>query len=237
MDQSFLILLATTISVAFIHTLIGPDHYVPFIALSKARNWSMPKTIAITATCGLGHILSGVALGLLAASVEGILSRIEIIESVRGGIAAWLLTAFGFVYCVWGIRMASQNRTHSHFHDHGDGTPHDHAHDHHRDHAHPHGAGGREITPWVLFVIFVFGPCEPLIPLIMYPATQNSLARVLFVTITFGAITIAAMIGVVVTSTFGLKKIACVPFVERYGNALAGGMICSCGLAISFLGL
>jgi len=25
---------------------------------------------------------------------------------------------------------------------------------------------------WALFLIFVFGPCEPLIPLIMYPAAK-----------------------------------------------------------------
>jgi sulfite exporter TauE/SafE len=237
MDHSLIILLATTVSVALVHTLVGPDHYVPFIALSKSRNWTLPKTIAITAACGAGHILSGVLLGVLAASLESVLSKIEIIESIRGSIAAWLLTAFGFVYCVWGIRSAVQNRKHSHFHGHDTGISHEHEHDHHLTHAHVHAVDEKEVTPWVLFIIFVFGPCEPLIPLIMYPATQNSVASVALVTLTFGVITIAAMLCVVVASTYGLQKIARIRFFERYGNAMAGGIICSCGLAITFLGL
>ena len=34
---------------------------------------------------------------------------------------------------------------------------------HHGEHMHPHLVGA-SLTPWALFVIFVFGPCEPLIP-------------------------------------------------------------------------
>jgi len=32
------ILLGTSITLALFHTLIGVDHYIPFIALSKANN-------------------------------------------------------------------------------------------------------------------------------------------------------------------------------------------------------
>ena len=41
-----------------LHTLIGMDHYVPFIAMSKARHWSMPRTLTITFLCGIGHLAS-----------------------------------------------------------------------------------------------------------------------------------------------------------------------------------
>ena len=33
------ILLSTAAAIAFIHTLIGPDHDLVFVALGKARNW------------------------------------------------------------------------------------------------------------------------------------------------------------------------------------------------------
>jgi hypothetical protein len=49
MNQELGILLITAVSIEFFHTLFGPDHYVPFIAMSKARNWSTLKT---TILCG-----------------------------------------------------------------------------------------------------------------------------------------------------------------------------------------
>ncbi|MBI9104672.1 MAG: sulfite exporter TauE/SafE family protein [Spirochaetales bacterium] len=238
MDQNIMVLLLTTLSVGFVHTLIGPDHFVPFIVLSKSRNWSMTKTITITALCGIGHVLSAVILGLGATSIGSLLKRLDLIEFVRGEIAAWLLISFGFVYCIWGVRSALKNKTHSHCHVHAGGlVPHEHTHSHHFEHSHLHESKGKkEMTPWILFIIFVFGPCEPLIPLVMYPAVQVSMINVLLVTLAFGLTTLAVMLGLVISSSYGLKRLLRFPFFERYGNALAGGMICTCGLAMTFLG-
>ena len=36
MNNSLALLSVTAISIGFIHTLLGPDHYLPFIVLSKA---------------------------------------------------------------------------------------------------------------------------------------------------------------------------------------------------------
>ena len=59
-----------------------------------------------------------------------------------------------------------------------DGTVHDHTHDHHESHAHMHEApaGRTNLTPWALFIIFVLGPCEPLIPLFVLPASRGDWA-------------------------------------------------------------
>ena len=38
------ILIVTAASIGFFHTLFGPDHYLPFIVMAKARKWSMVKT-------------------------------------------------------------------------------------------------------------------------------------------------------------------------------------------------
>ena len=92
------------------------------------------------------------------------------------------------------------------------------------------------MTPWVLFVIFVLGPCEPLIPLLMYPAAKESTMGLILVTGVFSAVTIFTMLGVVLISTMGLNFI---PFkkMERYTHALAGATIFFSGMAIQFLGL
>ena len=65
MTDEFFILLTTTVSLALLHTLTGPDHYIPFVVIAKARNWNMKKTIWFTALCGIGHVGSSVLLGLI----------------------------------------------------------------------------------------------------------------------------------------------------------------------------
>jgi nickel/cobalt exporter len=62
MSTEFTLLLLTAMSVAFIHTLSGPDHYLPFIMISKARKWSLVKTTWFTVLCGLGHVGSSTIL-------------------------------------------------------------------------------------------------------------------------------------------------------------------------------
>ncbi len=66
-EQSALVI--TAASIGFLHTVLGPDHYLPFIMMSWARKWSRVKTIVITFLCGLGHIASSVVLGLIGVSM------------------------------------------------------------------------------------------------------------------------------------------------------------------------
>jgi hypothetical protein len=94
MQTEFQVLMAAAISIACLHTLSGPDHYIPFIALSRSRNWSLPRTIGWTVLCGCAHVWSSVLLGLGGAAAGWSLSRIEWLEGVRGGIAGWMLLGF-----------------------------------------------------------------------------------------------------------------------------------------------
>ena len=236
MQPDLYFLAATAASVGLLHTITGPDHYVPFIVMAKARKWSMAKTAWITFLCGLGHIGSSVVLGLVGVAAGIAISRLDGLESFRGNIAGWALMAFGFAYLVWGIHRAVKNRPHSHMHLHADGSAHTHSHSHSEDHAHVHESRPASITPWVLFTIFVLGPCEPLIPIVMYPAARHSTTGLIVVTAVFGSITILAMLGIVLVSSFGINLLP-MGKLERYSHALAGATICLCGVAIQFLGL
>lgn len=237
MNSEFLILLTTAISVAFIHTLTGPDHYLPFIVISKARNWKIKKTIWFTALCGLGHVGSSILLGFIGIAIGTAVGQLEIIEGTRGSIISWIFTAFGLVYLVWGIRRAYKNRPHKHIHYHEDNIAHEHQHTHHHEHSHVHQvAEKKNITPWILFTIFIFGPCEPLIPIVMYPAAKNNLWQLIIVTTVFAIITIATMITLVYAASIGFKFLQFKKF-ERYTHVMAGGTIFLCGLGMLFLGL
>ena len=108
MEESIKILSATAVSLAFMHTLLGPDHYLPFIVLSEAKKWSTKKTMLITMLCGLGHVLSSVLLGFIGIAAGVALSKLVGIEEVRGSIAAWLFIAFGLIYMIISIYKCEQ---------------------------------------------------------------------------------------------------------------------------------
>lgn len=147
MDNSIWLLSVTAVSLGFFHTLLGPDHYLPFIVLSEAKKWSTRKTMVITFLCGLGHVLSSVVLGLIGIIVGVSVNRLVEVESFRGNIAGWLFIAFGLVYMIISIRNLYKKRTHTHSHFHLGGEKHSHKHDHMKEHAHVHETDVIKTTP------------------------------------------------------------------------------------------
>ena len=236
-DQAFILATsATAASIAFFHTITGPDHYLPFIMIGRARNWSAFKTAMLTLACGFGHVFSSIILAMICIWFGSILTGIEWLEEFRGNIADWLLIAFGFAYMVWGLKWLLKSKKHTHYHVHTSGEVHDHTHSHMTSHSHVHAKDSKNITPWVLFIIFVLGPCEPLIPLMMAPASKGSLLGAFVVAGIFSAITLATMLALVMSSLSGLKMIS-LNKAEKYTHAIAGASILCCGLAIQVLGL
>ena len=224
-------LVVAAVSLGVVHTLLGPDHYLPFVAMAQVRGWSLPRTAGVTALCGLGHVLSSVVLGAAGIALGLGVSRLVRFESVRGDLAAWALTAFGALYTVWGVRRAMRSAPHSHPHAHAGGGRHDHLHEHHDQHLHPHGERG-DLTPWVLFTVFLFGPCEPLIPLLMVPAARHSAWGVGVVAATFSVATVGTMLAVVLTLGAGARQLAPAAALARWSHAAAGATVLACGVAI-----
>jgi len=236
-NSQILVIAGTAAILGLVHTVLGPDHYLPFIVMSRARKWSLQKTLFISFLCGLGHVLSSVILGLAGIALGLAVLRLESIESFRGGAAAWLLIGFGFAYFIWGLRRAIKNKPHKHLHIHADGGKHEHLHAHEGEHSHLHDRKKKaNITPWILFTIFVFGPCEPLIPLVMYPAAKHNIGGVILVASVFGLTTILTMLTIIAISSWGVSFIR-LGRLERYVHALAGAMIFISGLSVQFLGL
>ena len=226
------ILLTTAVSIAFIHTIIGVDHYIPFIVLSRANNWGVKKTMLIVLVCGLAHVLSSVALGFAGIALSAGVSLLVDIEGIRGEIATYFLIAFGLVYTVYGIRRAVKNKTHKHTN--SDGHTIIHAHSENAV-SHEHLGRKKKINVfWSLFLLFVLGPCEPLIPILMYPAATRNATALISVTTCFAVCTIATML---LMSLIGIKGIKLLKLdkLERYSHVLAGSAILSCGLAVLLL--
>lgn len=211
METDISVLSVTALTIGALHTLAGPDHYLPFVAMAKARSWSTLKTINIVTLCGIGHVFSSIIIGFIGIAAGFALSGVEKVEGIRGSIAAWLLLLFGLGYLAWAFYKLQKKDDH-----------------HHRDIQEK-----RKMTFWILFTIFIFGPCEPLIPILMYPAAEHNYRAVAFISVLFALVTIITMIIVVMLM---LKGISFVKFktLERYQHVIAGATITLCGVAIFF---
>ena len=229
------VLLGTAATVAVVHTFLGIDHSLPFVVLARARRWSLGRTATVTALCGAGHVASSVLIGAVGAVIGATLDSLMWVESARGELAAALLIGFGLTYAAWSGWRSLRRVTHSHVHVHADGTTHDHPHSHRGEHIHVHDVG-RSLTPWALFVIFVFGPCEPLIPLMVVPAMSQSWATLGAVVAVFGLLTIGTMVATVVVAYRGLRLVDSLP-VARYADLLAGLAVAASGAAVLVLGI
>ncbi len=233
-DTFALDVLIAAAGVAVVHTVVGPDHYLPFVMLARARNWSMARLLTITAACGVGHVLSSVLLGVVGLSLGFAVGHLETVETRRGMIAAWGMVAFGTAYALWGVRKALKARRGYALHEHGHDV-HLHHHGQHHHH-HQHVDSGTSTTFWTLFVVFVLGPCEPLIPLFMLPASRGRWELAGATAGAFGVVTIVAMLALTAAGFAGVRALR-LGTLERWSHSLAGGIIASSGLAVIFLGL
>lgn len=231
MSADVQILLLTAVVIAFLHTLSGPDHYLPFIALAKSRGWTLRRTVWWTVVCGCGHVWSSVLLGLGGAAIGWSLGTVEWLEGLRGGWAAWGLLIFGLCYTIWGAVRASQNRRHKHF---------DVADDNVYVYEHRHGetvapTERHAVTPWVMFLIFLLGPCEPMIPLLYYPAAKSSVFVMVMMVGVYTAFTLLTMLVMVALGYYGLWFLN-TEKLHRYMHALGGLTITLCGAGMLALG-
>jgi len=208
--------------------------------MARAGGWSTRKTTWVTFLAGLGHVGSSVLLGMIGIALGTVVSQLEEIEASRGRAAGWLLTAFGLGYLLWGIYYSLKGTRAPHVHLQKSVMMHDHDNDT-RSHSHPSESPMPEsatqtsarLTPWILFTIFIFGPCEPLIPLLMYPAAESSWSGVVLVGTLFSITTVATMLGVVLILLKGAEVVRVSAF-QRFSHAFAGMLMMICGIAINF---
>lgn len=208
------VLLTSAVSVAFFHAL-APDHWVPFVALAKSSRWSMRRLAWITTLAGMAHVVSSLLLGLIGLWAGLAVHRLEGAEVWRGTVGIWLLIGFGVAYVVWGLK--------------------------HAQHPHPHISIEDAVKAyavrrmWMLFAIMVFGPCEPLIPL-MFVASKQGLPTVWAISAAFSVVTIAMVVGQSLLSYAGVRLVNA-PWMERYAHAMAGLMILLTAIAVMCLGV
>lgn len=91
------ILILASVSIAVVHSL-APD-YVPFVAIGKARMWSLKKILIFSGIAGSIHVLTSIILGMLLMLGIDLLGFAEIVERL----SPLLLIAIGIGYAILSI--------------------------------------------------------------------------------------------------------------------------------------
>lgn len=231
MEGSFSLLILSAIGISMIHTITGPDHYLPFIALSKSGKWTLRKTIFWTAMCGFAHVFSSVLIGLIGVGIGYSLIQFDMIESTRGNWAAWLLLLVGIIYTIWGLYSLKTNKAHKHFevNSNADILVYEH-----RDGDVVMPDEKFKVTPWVMLFIFALGPSEPLIPLLFYPTVEQSFNEVIVLVVIYTFVTLLMMVLMVLLGYFSIQRFQ-FQWLEKYMGLLSGLVILICGIGMVFL--
>ncbi|NIQ87443.1 MAG: hypothetical protein GTN83_22215 [Acidobacteria bacterium] len=234
-DASTAPLLATAAATAVLHTAI-PDHWLPFVLIGRARNWSPARTARITFLAGVLHLavsfgLAVLALGLGRAAVAALG---ETMEHATGP----LLVLFGLVYAIWSWRKGG------HFHP-GGSLLHRGAHgcdghegDANDEHLHYHadqalirddgrfGAAG-------LAVLVGLNPCVLIVPVAL-SAAQLGGAAILAVFVAYGVPALVLMVGLAALATTAARRIR-IPAAARHMEMISGLLIAVLGAVLWLL--
>ncbi len=215
------VVVAGSAAVGALHALL-PDHWIPFVLLSKARGWDLGRSLAAVAAGGVAHLASTTALGLVMAFLGAeAISRYGVAAEVAG---AAILAVFGFALSLRALAAARKGAGH--------GPSHDHGHSHARaapDHDH-HAHGRSHILEGAVLGV---RPCAEAIPVFLASAAYG-LASSLFTVLAWVVATLGVMLAVVWLSLVGLRSFK-PEFLERYGELAAGLVILVMGLGAAVL--
>ena len=230
MSGELIALALSASSISFLHTASGPDHYLPFVVISRSRKWTISKTLFWTTLCGMGHILSSLLVGAIGLFLGWQLANISWFQNLRGDLSGWCLLIFGIIYLAYGITRAISNRPHKHFDVYGSEV---YVYEHrHGETVYPKQRV--RVTPLILFALFVMGPSEPLLPLLFYSGSRHSTMEIMLLILVFAFTTVITMIGMVLIGLYGYSFFR-TELIERYVHAIGGAVISICGTGMVFL--
>jgi sulfite exporter TauE/SafE len=225
MISDTLIITSSAASLGFFHTILGPDHYLPFVAMARTNGWSGYKTAGYVALCGVSHVLGTILIGLLTLGLGFALFKIENFQSIRGNFAGWFLLFLGAIYFVWGINLALKER--------GNSTSSNQLNNPKRKFSNSYFIRS---SPFLLFLFFILGPCEPLLPLLALGSENTQYFSSFLVIMAFCLTTILTMLLCVMLFYYGFSRFSIFMKYENFMHAITGFVIFACGFSIQFFG-
>lgn len=199
MSEHALTFLAT-LTVSTLHSLL-PSHWLCFVVIGRARQWSLRRTLGMTAAAGFAHVASTAALGIgLLLSREKLLERHEHLIDL---ISAGLLVGIGLLYLLLHVL----------------GRGHHHAHDE---------VVGEKMAFLSLFLYMTFSPCVPAITLFLGISNPDATV-VAALTALLIASTLGTML-LLVAITYAGAQMLKLTFADRYEKLIIGATLCLLGV-------
>jgi threonine/homoserine/homoserine lactone efflux protein len=197
----------TGFGVAFLHAAI-PTHWLPFVAVGRARGWSHRRILAAVALAGGGHIIATTALGVGLAWFGFELS--ERFDQVFHWVAGIILIGLG----VWLAFRAP------------------HGEDCHHCQGHPGkllpGTTDRAAL-WGLFLSLTLSPCELFIPVYL-TAVPYGWSGVAWLSAVLAVATLGGMLTLTWLTLHTVQRLRW-SWLERLDERVIGGLLCLLGVA------
>jgi nickel/cobalt exporter len=202
----------TGFMVAFLHAAL-PTHWLPFVLVGRGQQWSMGKTLGVTALAGLGHVAFTILLGVLLVGA-GLAAQTRL-----GDVFGW---AVGAVMMALGVFYLWRGR-------------HAHGHSHSEDAVAQRLYASDRAAILALVALLTLSPCEAFLPVFLAGVKHGwtgfmALSAVLMTATATGMLlfTTLSLLGV---RRLGLEKIA------RYESTILGGALIAMGAGVAFLAL
>lgn len=201
----FLTLTATGFTVALLHAAI-PTHWLPFVMIGRARDWSRRRTLAAVALAGGGHILATTILGVSLARFGWELS--ERFHEMFHGAVAVLLVGLG----AWLAFRAPHGRGCSHC----EGRKHI-----------PEPTDRAAL--WGLFLTLTLSPCELFLPVYL-TAAPYGWPGIAWLSAVLAVATLTGMVTLTWLTLHGVQRLRWAR-IRRVDSRLIGGLLALLGIA------
>lgn len=208
MNSAYLLTLAATgFGVAFLHAAI-PTHWLPFVAIGRARGWTQRRTLGAVALAGGGHVLATTALGAGLAWFGFELDH-TFEHAFNWGVAALLIGL--------GAWLAFRKP-------HGTGCDHCHGHP-------------EKLVPdatdraalWGLFLTLTLSPCELFLPVYL-TAVPYGWPGVVWLSVVLAVATLGGMLTLTWLTLRGVARLKW-RWLEHPSPRAIGALLCVLGVA------
>ena len=193
-------LFAVAAGVGVLHTLAGPDHYLPLVAIGQSRSWTLRRLVGATVGLGLIHCAVSALLVVGLMSLWGSVASDTLVDAMATT-SAWLMVGTGVALMVaaWRRRRI--------------GPPRD-------------GRAGLVL----LSLVFLVGPCEWLIPCALSAGAEHGLWGALGVCAVYTLCTVSTMVTAVTVIQAGLHRVVRQTKTgPAFGGLLAALTCAACG--------
>lgn len=220
----------TGFTVAFFHAAI-PTHWLPFVLVARARNWSRMKVLAVTTCAGMGHVALTSLLGL-AIAWFGFQIDHESFPHIAGGLL--LAIAIFYFWRQWSGRGILHHHPPGSHHHAGEHCGHEAGHSHWDAELKSSPLVTNRQGDWAavsgLFVMLTLSPCEGFLPIYL-SGVQFGWPGFFVLS---GILAVATLVGMTLftwLALLGFEKIRIKRF-ERHEAGLLGALFAVLGLLV-----